>query len=77
MKCYHCKSSGSDVTVSHVRECSKKNRLRTSRDSTRRSTARDTSRRREAESGGHYPHRPNDAELHKRIGPTQRYSDDT
>lgn len=65
------------VTVSHVRECSKENRLRTPRDSTRRSTLGNTGRRGERELGGHYPHRLNDAELHKRIGPTQRYSDDT
>lgn len=25
---------------------------------------------------GHYPHQPSDTDLHKRIGPTQKYSDD-
>jgi hypothetical protein len=26
---------------------------------------------------GHFPHQPSDSDLHKRIGPTQRYDDDT
>jgi hypothetical protein len=26
---------------------------------------------------GHFPHQPNDPDLHKRIGPTQRYEEDT
>ncbi len=25
---------------------------------------------------GHFPHQPNDADIHKRIGPTQNYQDD-
>jgi hypothetical protein len=28
-------------------------------------------------SHGHFPHRPHDADLHKKIGPTMKYSDDT
>jgi hypothetical protein len=76
MKCYHCKTSGSGITVRHVRECSKRS-SGTPRYSKRRSPTSETGMRSEPDFGGHYPHRPNDAELHKRIGPTQRYSDDT
>lgn len=70
------KAIGSNHKLDAILRTARAYRSQIVKSSSRRGEVKDQSRSRSRYSYGHYPHRPTDAELHKRIGPTQQYSDD-
>lgn len=69
------KAIASNHKLDAILEAARTSRSQGSSRSSRR-VKRDRGSSRSRYSGGHYPHQPADRDLHKRIGPTQKYSDD-